>query len=132
MPNILVKEISAELLREVNYAASGEGLTQREWILKILAKEVSNGGSDDGVRVRASADSGKGASDGRVPKASGRARAVDAGSVARGGRPDRGGKGKGEAGKQGEPVNPPCPKCGKAMKDYGTMWCCETHGRFPK
>lgn len=42
MANLLVKEISSELLREVNYAAAGKGLNQREWVIQVL-EEATNG-----------------------------------------------------------------------------------------
>lgn len=41
MPSLLVKEISADLLREVNYAASKAGQTQREWVIEQLGHAVS-------------------------------------------------------------------------------------------
>jgi len=40
MPSLLVKEISADLLREVNYLASKAGQTQREWVIEQLVKAV--------------------------------------------------------------------------------------------
>lgn len=40
MPSLLVKDIPADLLREVNYAASKVGLTQREWVLGTLALAI--------------------------------------------------------------------------------------------
>jgi hypothetical protein len=53
--NLLVKEIEKDLLREVNYAASGEGLTQREWVIKVLMEAVNGddegGGESGGSRV---------------------------------------------------------------------------------
>ena len=51
MANLLVKEISSELLREVNYAASGVGLTQREWVLKVLMEAVEHGVSRDAKAI---------------------------------------------------------------------------------
>ncbi len=40
MPSLLVKEISADLLREVNYLASKAGQTQREWVIEQLVKQI--------------------------------------------------------------------------------------------
>jgi len=53
MASMLVKDIDGELLREVNYRAKGEGLTQREWVIKVLGealggnvKSAAEGGSE--------------------------------------------------------------------------------------
>ena len=40
MPSLLVKNLDASLLREVNYAASKAELTQRDWVVKVLERAV--------------------------------------------------------------------------------------------
>lgn len=53
--NLLVKEISKELLAEVNYAASMAGKTQREWVIKVLTEATgmkASGRGVDGARAR--------------------------------------------------------------------------------
>ncbi len=42
MPNLNIP-IDASLLREINYAASKAELTQRDWVVKTLAKGAQNG-----------------------------------------------------------------------------------------
>lgn len=50
MANLLVKEISTELLAEVNYAARMAGKTQREWVIEILERATSSERTEKRVR----------------------------------------------------------------------------------
>ena len=49
MSNLLIKEIESGLLAEVNYAAAKAGLTQRQWVIKILEGATNGFGEADGV-----------------------------------------------------------------------------------
>lgn len=56
MASLLVKSLDASLLREVNYAASKAELTQRDFVIRTLAREVGwearDGGRDAGDSAR--------------------------------------------------------------------------------
>jgi len=50
MPDIHVRNVGEELLRDVNVAAAKAGVRQREWIIAVL-KSASTAGNDVVVRV---------------------------------------------------------------------------------
>jgi len=146
MANLLVKEISAELLREVNYAASGEGLTQREWVIQELGKATKFSVAGKSPEQGSGRTGSRGHS---KPQNSARrtAESVDqkqrrvAQAEVRVQEPTPTKRAKrltfdGLLAKPGEPVdnkniNPlsnigqPCPRCGKPLKSWGNGLRCE-------
>ncbi len=119
MPNLLVKEIGADLLREVNYAASGEGMTQRQWVLKVLLEAV-HGNEQRAAKRSVKKDYGEeptdrgGQGDIAVQPES---RAVDSGV-----QPNPRGKGKSQGENKGLGN---CPRCDKPLIAWGNGKRCE-------
>lgn len=140
MPSLLLKNIDASLLREINYAAAKAELTQRDWVISVLCMEVgiaaiqikvpsndqgsseaaleqgSNGGSGLAGEGISSADVGNGQNASKtgppIPVPSAVPKAV------------------------GKPRVPACTRCGenKGVVEWGPMsWHCNPcHINFPR
>lgn len=55
MPSLLLKNVDASLLREINYAAAKAELTQRDWAISVLGSAVGIKGAMTGSSPEAEA-----------------------------------------------------------------------------
>lgn len=115
MANILVKGVDSGLLREVNYAAKGVGLTQTQWIIRLLLETVNGDvgrGSKGQQEAVASEQRVQRKTRGKVGPAKEAVSGVSEESADGGSRYGRKSPGW-------------CKIHGKMMKDFGTKWICD-------
>lgn len=134
MPDLNIRNVDQSLVRAVNLASAKADLTQRDWVISVLCKEVgiaavqidqgspeaaleqsSNGGSGLAGEGISSADVGNGQDAPKtgppIPVPSAAPKAV------------------------GKPRAPACPRCreSKGVVEWGPMWHCNPCGsNFPR
>jgi hypothetical protein len=103
MPNINIA-ISNELLIGINVEAAKLGMSQKEWVIMRLEEFVGRA-----VMAQKAVD--------EIVDQAGQKKSPPPTQTAVG---------------LGDEDNPACKICGVRMLDFGNMWYCSNHGKFPK